>query len=102
MQNGKLIVTRTSPRDIKMRELVVRIDDGPEKILLFDQSYETLLAAGEHSILATNRLFTKTATFSLAEDETISFSVANVATGCFSALTVIGGAGGYRVFLERG
>ena len=101
MANGRLIVQRNSDADLKMRDLLVRIDDAPAFNLNFGQSKELELDAGEHRILATNRLYSKTEAFEIKEGETSTFEVANVPTGCLAVILMSVGMGLYRVTLKR-
>ena len=97
-----VVVHRTDPSDIKMRDLYIKVDDLPERTLLFGGSTEFDLAAGRHKILATNRLFKKVLEFEVSEGETVTFSAANVPGGCLAIpLYIVSGTGGYRVKLER-
>ncbi len=96
---GRLIVNRTSDRDIKARDLIVRVDELPQETLKFQQSMELPLSPGEHCIKITNNLFSKSATFSIAAGETVTFTAGNVPGGCLGALVVTIGA--YTVLLER-
>jgi len=94
-------VQRTSPKDVKIRDLLVSIDDQPDENLSFDRSIDFPVAAGDHTIRVSNRLFSKIDHFTIASGESISYSVANIPGGCFSILLILGGAGAYRVTLDR-
>jgi len=98
---GVLIVQLTSPNDVKIRDLLVSIDDEPAENLSFDGSLILTVPAGTHTLRVTNRLFTKTDEFTIASGEEITYSAGNIAGGCFSALMILGGTGAYRVMLER-
>ena len=99
---GTLTVVRNSPDDIKMRDLYVSVDELPEWNLQFADTRSIQLSPGEHRVKITNRLFSKSETFTLAAGQTTSFRVANIPSGpLFAPLMVIGGMGGYKVRIER-
>jgi hypothetical protein len=97
-----LTIVRNSPDDIKMRDLYVSIDDLPEWNLQFADTRSIQLSAGEHRVKITNRLFSKSESFTLVGGQSVSFRVANIPAGAlFAPLMVIGGMGGYKVRIER-
>ena len=91
MPTGKLVVQRTSPQDIQIRDLYVQIDNQPEFNFNYNQTKHFDLEPGEHTIRATNRLFTKKDTFQIKENETVVYEASNEASGCIS--TFIWGLG---------
>ena len=97
----RLIVQRKSEQDIKMRDLLVRVDDGPQFNLNFGQSKEFDIEPGDHTLHASNRLYSDTTTFSINENETLTYEVANLTSGCIAALFIGLGMGLYRVRIER-
>lgn len=97
---AKLTVARTSERDIKMRDLYVRVD-GEERNILFGRSTTYELAPGEHQLEVTNTLYTKTETVELREGEEARFLAANVWAGGIFAWIVVILTGAYKVTLER-
>ncbi len=99
---GTIIVERTAGQDIKMRDLYLRIDDHAEETLRFGTIYSVDLPVGEHSIKATNRLFSRTQKFTLSADQIIRFSATNVASkSIFSIVAFLSGSVLYKVVLER-
>jgi hypothetical protein len=99
--SGSLIVSRTSPNDIGMRDLYVLVDDREEQTLLNGQTLSLPLEPGKHTLKVTNRLFTQKADFSLESGQTAKFIASNRALGgLFSFLIVLGGTGAYKVTLE--
>ena len=97
-----VVLRRTSPKDIKMRDLYVQVDDRREVTLLFGEWVEVRLEPGEHRLRVTNRLFTKRETFDLAEGETVRFEVANVPGSLlFAPLLIISGTGAYKVTVKK-
>jgi hypothetical protein len=96
-----VVISRNSSNDIKIRELYVAIDDEEQRTLLFGQAVTLPATLGKHTILATNRLFSESMEFELAEGETARFAVANIAGGCAVSFAMIVGVVPYRVSLRR-
>lgn len=102
MPEPSVVVTRTSSRDIGIRDLYVKIDDQPEVTLKNTQALRISLSVGKHRLRITNRLFSKEEEFELAPEEHVTFEVANVRAGLlFAPLMVLGGTGAYKVSLKR-
>ena len=95
-------VIRKSDRDIKMRDLYVKIDDGKEQNLKFPSEVEITLTTGAHTIYATNRMYTRRLEFEVETggDSGITFEVANTTRGCGGALFALG-FGPYQCELRR-
>jgi hypothetical protein len=68
---------RSHPRDVRQRQVVLRVDEGTGATLLFGDRYSEELSAGSHTIRAHNTLFRRTMTFDLAEGEHAEFDVIN-------------------------
>jgi hypothetical protein len=98
--SAKLVVARKSPKDIGIRGLELRLDGTFLVNLSFGASIEHDLIPGEHTLLATNSLYSRKESFSVAEGQHIEFEVSNVVTGLGKWLMAIGGAI-YRVELRR-
>ncbi|AIE84145.1 hypothetical protein [Fimbriimonas ginsengisoli] len=99
---SRLIVTRNSPKDIKMRGLEIQLDGQIVTDLQFEKSYESELPAGEHTLKITNQLYSKKETFELAEGEIVRFQVANVSKGIVGPIMLSAfGIGPYQVSLKR-
>ena len=56
-------VTRTNPADVAQRQIIVSIDGGPKKTLLFGESATFDVEPGEHKLRAHNTLVWKTVRF---------------------------------------
>lgn len=101
-ESAHLVVERNSERDIKIRDLYVRIDDEPERTLLFGESLDQPMSPGEHRIQVSNRIYKKTVTFEVKEGETVRFEGVNLAKkGFLSVLAAIAGTVMYRPELSR-
>lgn len=99
--SSTLTVTRTSEKDIKMRDLYVTVDGGEERTLLFGGSTTFALAAGEHRVEVTNRLYTKDETVAIGESDDARFLAANVWAGGIFAWALVILTGAYKITLER-
>jgi hypothetical protein len=97
---GRLVIQRTSPQDIKIRDLYVRLQGHPEETIQFGESLEYELPPGDYEVLTTNRLYTRRLTVAVAYAGTTTVVAGNVPGGCLAALFVFG-AGAYRVLLEE-
>ena len=92
-------ITRKSDTDIKVRDLYVAIDDGPEQTLKYGGEVELEVPIGAHAILATNRLYKRRLEFDVGQGgDPVVFEVANTARGCAGVLFTVGGP--YQVELR--
>ena len=98
---AKVTLIRTSERDIKMRDLYVTLDEEPERTVLYGRATTFEVAPGEHRLKITNRLYSKTETFTLAEGEEVRFRGANVWMGGPFAWMLVALTSAYKVTLER-
>ncbi len=96
-----IIVSRTSERDIKVRELLVAVGAMSTQPLRFGKLLKFEVAPGIHEVMVSNRLYTKRMTVDVKEGETVKLVGGNVGSGClFKPFMVITGMGAYKVFLE--
>ena len=72
-----VILTRTHKKDIGQRQVVVTIDDGEKKTLMFGDTIRLEIPAGEHVLKAHNTLVWKTIPFKVSEDEQVTFTLIN-------------------------
>ena len=77
---ARVTVSRTSKTDIGQRQVIVSVDDGARKTLLFGERATFDIAPGDHALKANNTLIWKTVPFSAASGEHVQFEVANRAT----------------------
>ena len=77
---ARVTIARMSPADVGQRQVIVSIDGGPKKTLLFGESASFEMAPGDHALKANNTLVWKTVPFSAAPGEHIQFEIANCAT----------------------
>jgi hypothetical protein len=76
----RVIVRRDSPADVQQRQVIVSIDDGPKKTLVFGESATFDVAPGDHVLKANNTLVWKKLPFAVRPGEAIEFVIANRAT----------------------
>jgi hypothetical protein len=74
---GKVRITRTSPEDVKTRQLSVSIDDEKIATLMWGDSVTRDLPVGPHRLRVHNTLVWKTVPFTLAEGEEAVFEAIN-------------------------
>lgn len=94
-------LARTSPRDIGARDLYVRLDEEPERTVLYGEETVFDVPPGEHSLKITNRLYSRSETFMLAEGESVRFLGANIPAGGIFAFIVFSMTFAYKVMLQR-
>jgi hypothetical protein len=70
-------ICRTHRRDIGIRHVVVRLDDGPKTTLLFGESVTIDVKPGSHHLRVHNTLFWKNIDFVLETGEHLEFMVIN-------------------------
>ena len=99
--SGTIRIVRTSKRDIKMRDLYVKVDGGDEQTLQFGQSVEIQVTAGMHTVTVTNRLYTKKLEVKLADGETVVFEAGNVTGKLMGTAIMVFGVGPYKVDIRR-
>ena len=98
---ARITVTRTDPRDVQDRQIVVSLDGEPLATLLYGKEVIREVPAGRHRLRAHNTLFWKTLDFDLAPGEAARFRVINRAgAGTFSMLGLLG-AGPLFLTFER-
>jgi hypothetical protein len=72
-----ITIARTDAADVRQRQIIVSIDDGPKAQLLFGESVSWDVAPGPHVLKANNTLVWKKLRFSVDADERASFRVVN-------------------------
>jgi hypothetical protein len=76
----RVTIARTSPADVGQRQVIVSVDGGPKKTLVFGETASFEIAPGDHTLKANNTLVWKTVPFSAAAGEHVTFEIANCAT----------------------
>jgi hypothetical protein len=70
-------ICRTHQRDIGLRHVVVRLDDGPKTTLLFGDSITIDVKPGTHHLRVHNTLFWKNIDFVVETGEHLEFMIIN-------------------------
>ena len=96
-----ITINRNSPNDAQQREIVVFLDGEQIAELSYSQSVTKEIPAGPHTLLVDNTWNKKSAQFTAAENEQISFLAQNRAGSFSQFLLMIFGAGPIRVSLDR-
>jgi hypothetical protein len=88
---ARLVVTRTSERDVKYRQIFVSLDGTSLGDLLYGKSISREIAPGPHYIRVHNTLFWKTIDFEARAGETVTFQTVNYAgRGFWNFVLIIG------------
>ena len=77
---ARLTIARTSDKDVQQRQVIVSVDDGAKATLVFCQSVEWEIPAGEHVLKANNTLVWKKVPFTASAGEEVQFQIANRAS----------------------
>jgi hypothetical protein len=94
-------VTRTNPADVAQRQIIVSIDGGPKKTLLFGDSTTFDVEPGAHKLRAHNTLVWKTINFEVATGQKVTFMVTNTASRWTFGFLAVLGAGPLYLKVER-
>lgn len=97
----RLTIHRTSPLDVKERQIILSLDRRKLVTLLFGQEHTCEIAPGPHRLRANNTLVWKTVEFDAAPGDDIHFTCANRAPGSLLYLLFLFGVGPMYVTLER-
>ena len=101
MEQTKLTITRTSPDDVKQRQIIVKLDGEWIGDLMYGKSLTRTIEPGRHEVRFDNTWKKKTEGFEAAPGEHVKFRVVN-RTGRFTwALVATLGAGPMYVTVER-
>jgi hypothetical protein len=99
MEQATILVARTSPDDIGLREIYVDLDGERLAVLHHGQTITRHVAAGEHRLRAHNTLFWKTVDLVVQPGEHVAFSAVNrPGWGTFSVLALLGAGPLYLTF----
>ena len=98
---AQVTVTRTNPADVAQRQIIVSIDGGPKKTLLFGDSTTFEVEPGEHKLRAHNTLVWKNVRFDLAAGQKVTFMVTNTASRWTFGFLAVLGAGPLYLKVER-
>ena len=76
-QPASLTVTRTSEKDFRDRQIIVKLDTEPIGVLLFGESVSRELEPGPHRLRINNTFVWKTIDFDVKPGEQVRFEVIN-------------------------
>jgi hypothetical protein len=74
---SNVTIARTGEHDVRQRQVVVSIDDGPKSNLMFGESVTLDVAPGPHRLRAHNTLVWKNVPFESRAGESVTFEVTN-------------------------
>ena len=98
---ARITVSRDHAADVRQRQIVVRVDNGPKATLLFGQSFTLEVRPGTHRLRAHNTLFWKTITFHVEAGEHLEFVVINRGGAATLAFLALIGAAPLYLTIER-
>jgi hypothetical protein len=98
----RLTSHRTSPLDVKDRQIIMSLDGRKLATLLFGQQHTSEILPGRHKLRANNTLVWKTVEFDAAPGEDVHYTCTNRAPGSLFYLLFLFGVGPMYVTLERG
>jgi hypothetical protein len=94
-------VSRTSPRDVKQRQVIVKLDGEPFATLLYGETETGEVPPGPHRLHFDNTWVWKNIDFKLAEGEHAKFKVINRAGRLTWWMVALLGAGPMYLTVER-
>ena len=98
---SRLTFSRTSPDDIKQRQVIVKLDGERVATLLYDQTVTREIPPGSHVLKFDNTWATKTIDFTIADGEEAKFNVINRAGRFTWWMVGVLGAGPIYLTVER-
>jgi len=98
---AQLTVTRNSSNDVQQRQVIVKLDGEPFAVLLYGEKTTRAIEPGSYELRFDNTWVKKSAQFSIADGEHVTFNVINRA-GRFTWWMVAAlGAGPMYLTIER-
>ena len=98
----RLTIHRTSPDDVKDRQIIMSLDGRKLVTLLYGQTHTCEILPGPHTLRANNTLVWKTVAFEAAPGEDVHYTCTNRAPGSLFYLLFLFGVGPMYVTLTRG
>jgi hypothetical protein len=74
---ASITISRTHADDVRQRQVIVRIDDGPKSTLMFGDGITFEVGPGTHQLRVHNTLVWKTETFTVGPGDRLEFEVIN-------------------------
>ena len=94
-------LTRTDARDVGHRQIYARIDDMPNRTLLFGDTVRVEVTPGPHRLKANNTLFWKTVPFDIAPGQHLEFMLINRSSQFAFGVLALLGVGPLMLAIER-
>jgi hypothetical protein len=98
---ARVTIRRTDAQDVQHRQIYARIDDTPNRMLLFGDSTTIEVAAGRHKLKANNTLYWKSVSFDVQPGEHVEFMVINKASRLTFGFLALLGAAPLALAIER-
>jgi hypothetical protein len=99
---ARITVSRTSPNDVRVRQIYISVDGTRAAELLYGQSFTAELDAGPHRLRANNTLVWKTLDCTLDAGEHAEFIVVNrPGPGTYAMLSLLGTGPIYLTFARK-
>jgi hypothetical protein len=98
---ARLLITRSSERDVRYRQIFVSLDGRAIGDILFNEKIERAISAGPHRLRIHNTLFWKTIEFDATPGETVHFETINYQGRGFLSLVLIIGVAPLFLAVER-
>lgn len=101
VQPARLLVTRSSERDVRNRQIFVSLDGKGVGDILFGEKIDRPMSPGHHVLRVHNTLFWKTFEFDAAPGETVHYETVNYAGKGFLHIVLILGVAPLFLAVER-
>jgi hypothetical protein len=99
--NSHVVIARNTETDVRQRQVIVSIDDGPKATLIFGESVSWELPAGPHVLKANNTLVWRKVAFESKPGDRIEFVVSNEATRFTLGFLALMGVAPLNLTIER-
>lgn len=100
-ERARLLVTRSSNRDVGNRQVFVSLDGNKLRDILFNEKIDRPIAAGRHRLRVHNTLFWKTIDFDAGPGETVHFETINYQGRGFVTFMLVIGVAPLFLAVER-
>lgn len=98
---SRVTISRTSEKDVRQRQMIVKLDDEPFATLMYGQAATRPVEPGQHRLRVDNTWVKKTVDFDIAPGEHVKFRLIN-RSGRFTWFLVgMLGAGPMYITIER-
>ena len=98
---SRVTISRSSPKDVQQRQVIVKLDGEEFATLLYGQSESREIPSGTHRLRFDNTWATKTVEFKIADGEEAKYNVVNRAGRFTWWMVGVIGAGPMYLTVER-